>query len=164
MPEPEAPVVIVSSDTHIGPLLRTQLRDDCPAHHLPEFDELVACHDIARDARVTTATGFTAHPNQRTDGHFDVHAACATWTATASRPRSSSTAARTSSPSPSSRSCSATTPASPSIEELAQLRSPEALRSPDKKAFIPPLHGALLKNEQDVHLFERVVFMSRAGR
>jgi MoxR-like ATPase len=40
----------------------------------------------------------------------------------------------------------------------------EALRSNDKKAFIPPLHGALLKNEQDVHLFERVVFMARAGR
>ena len=40
----------------------------------------------------------------------------------------------------------------------------EALRSQDKKAFIPPLHSALLKNEQDVHLFERVVFMSRAGR
>jgi hypothetical protein len=30
--------------------------------------------------------------------------------------------------------------------------------------LIPPLHGALLKNEQDVHLFERVAFMSRAGR
>jgi MoxR-like ATPase len=40
----------------------------------------------------------------------------------------------------------------------------EALRSADRKAFIPPLHGALLKNEQDVHLFERVVFMARAGR
>jgi MoxR-like ATPase len=40
----------------------------------------------------------------------------------------------------------------------------EALRSGDRKAFIPPLHGALLKNEQDVHLFERVVFMARAGR
>jgi len=40
----------------------------------------------------------------------------------------------------------------------------EALRSTDRKAFIPPLHGALLKNEQDVHLFERVVFMARAGR
>ena len=74
MPEPEAPVVIVSSDTHIGPLLRTQLRDYCPARHLPEFDELVARHETARDARAATATGFTAHPNQRTDGHFDVHA------------------------------------------------------------------------------------------
>ena len=47
---------------------------------------------------------------------------------------------------------------------LAEDIAPEALRSPDKKAFIPPLHGALLKNEQDVHLFERVVFMARAGR
>ena len=41
---------------------------------------------------------------------------------------------------------------------------PEALRSSDGKAVIPPLHGALLKNEQDVHLFERLVFMSRHNR
>src|SRR5437879_4546054 len=41
---------------------------------------------------------------------------------------------------------------------------PEALKSGDRKAFIPPLHGALLKNEQDVHLFERVAFMARSGR
>jgi MoxR-like ATPase len=47
---------------------------------------------------------------------------------------------------------------------LAEDIGPEALRSADRKAFIPPLHGALLKNEQDVHLFERVVFMSRGGR
>ena len=47
---------------------------------------------------------------------------------------------------------------------LAEEIAPEALRSQDRKAFIPPLHGALLKNEQDVHLFERVVFMARAGR
>jgi MoxR-like ATPase len=47
---------------------------------------------------------------------------------------------------------------------LAEDIPPDALRSADRKAFIPPLHGALLKNEQDVHLFERVVFMSRAGR
>jgi len=47
---------------------------------------------------------------------------------------------------------------------LAEDIAPEALRSQDRKAFIPPLHGALLKNEQDVHLFERVVFMARAGR
>jgi MoxR-like ATPase len=40
----------------------------------------------------------------------------------------------------------------------------DALRSADRKVFLPPLHGALLKNEQDVHLFERVAFMSRAGR
>jgi len=29
---------------------------------------------------------------------------------------------------------------------------------------VPPLHGALLKNEQDVHLFERVAFMARRGQ
>src|SRR5512146_231649 len=45
---------------------------------------------------------------------------------------------------------------------LAEDISPEALRSKDRKTIIPPLHGALLKNEQDVHLFERLIFMSRA--
>jgi len=38
---------------------------------------------------------------------------------------------------------------------------PEALHSQEQHKIIPPLHGALLKNEQDVHLFERLVFMSR---
>jgi MoxR-like ATPase len=47
---------------------------------------------------------------------------------------------------------------------LAEDIPAEALKSQDRKAFIPPLHGALLKNEQDVHLFERVVFMARANR
>ena len=37
----------------------------------------------------------------------------------------------------------------------------EALRSDEPRAAIPPLHGALLKNEQDVHLFERLVFLNR---
>ena len=41
---------------------------------------------------------------------------------------------------------------------------PEALHSADGKVVIPPLHGALLKNEQDVHLFERLVFMARNNR
>ncbi|HRP24516.1 MoxR family ATPase [Thauera sp.] len=40
----------------------------------------------------------------------------------------------------------------------------EALRSTDNKTVIPPLHGALLKNEQDMHLFERLVFMARHNR
>ena len=44
---------------------------------------------------------------------------------------------------------------------LAEDIPPEALKSADRKKFIPPLHGALLKNEQDVHLFERLVFLSR---
>jgi len=41
---------------------------------------------------------------------------------------------------------------------------PEALRSQDRKLVVPPLHGALLKNEQDIHLFERLVFMARHNR
>ncbi|HYN11953.1 MAG TPA: MoxR family ATPase [Burkholderiales bacterium] len=45
---------------------------------------------------------------------------------------------------------------------LAEDIPPEALRSKERKTIIPPLHGALLKNEQDVHLFERLVFMTRA--
>jgi MoxR-like ATPase len=47
---------------------------------------------------------------------------------------------------------------------MAEDISPEVLRSQDQHKIIPPLHGALLKNEQDVHLFERLVFMSRRGR
>ena len=47
---------------------------------------------------------------------------------------------------------------------LAEDIPPEALHSQDKKVIIPPLHGALLKNEQDVHLFEKVAFMARSGR
>lgn len=38
---------------------------------------------------------------------------------------------------------------------------PETLREQDPRKLIPPLHGALLKNEQDVHLFERLAFMAR---
>jgi len=39
--------------------------------------------------------------------------------------------------------------------------TPDQLRSRDPKTLIPPLHGALLKNEQDVHLFERLAFLAR---
>ncbi|MFT4955209.1 MAG: MoxR-like ATPase [Brevundimonas sp.] len=44
--------------------------------------------------------------------------------------------------------------------------TPETLAERDPKRLIPPLHGALLKNEQDVHLFERLAFLQRreAGR
>jgi MoxR-like ATPase len=47
---------------------------------------------------------------------------------------------------------------------VAEDIAPEALRSSDAKKVIPVLHGALLKNEQDVHLFEQLVFMHRRGR
>ena len=41
---------------------------------------------------------------------------------------------------------------------------PETLREKDPTKLIPPLHGALLKNEQDVHLFERLAFLARRER
>jgi MoxR-like ATPase len=44
---------------------------------------------------------------------------------------------------------------------LAEDIPPEALRGDDPKHVIPVLHGALLKNEQDVHLFEQLVFLHR---
>ena len=46
---------------------------------------------------------------------------------------------------------------------LAEDLAPEDLRR-DTKTALPRLHGALLKNEQDVQLFERLAFLNRAGR
>ncbi len=44
---------------------------------------------------------------------------------------------------------------------MAEDIPPEVLRGKDGNKTIPPLYGALLKNEQDVHLFERLIFMAR---
>jgi len=44
---------------------------------------------------------------------------------------------------------------------LSEDIGPESLRERDPRKLIPPLHGALLKNEQDVHLFEKLAFMAR---
>jgi MoxR-like ATPase len=41
---------------------------------------------------------------------------------------------------------------------------PEALRSKDRKDLIPPLYGALLKSEHDVHLLERLAFLHRSDK
>ncbi|WP_370312486.1 AAA family ATPase [Sagittula sp.] len=46
---------------------------------------------------------------------------------------------------------------------LAEDLSPEDLKR-DSASALPKLHGALLKNEQDVHLFERLAFMARRDR
>ena len=46
---------------------------------------------------------------------------------------------------------------------LAEDIDPAVLRDASAKKALPPLYGALLKNEQDVHLFERIAFMSRRG-
>jgi MoxR-like ATPase len=47
---------------------------------------------------------------------------------------------------------------------LSEDISPELLRETDSAKLIPPLHGALLKNEQDVHMFERLAFLHRRER
>ncbi|WP_395826162.1 AAA family ATPase [Collimonas sp.] len=47
---------------------------------------------------------------------------------------------------------------------LAEDIPPDALHSRDSSVLVPPLHGALLKNEQDIHLFERLVLMVRKNR
>jgi MoxR-like ATPase len=44
---------------------------------------------------------------------------------------------------------------------LSEDIGPEQLRERDTRKLIPPLHGALLKNEQDVSLFEKLAFMAR---
>jgi MoxR-like ATPase len=44
---------------------------------------------------------------------------------------------------------------------LAEDIPPEALRTDDPRKSLPPLYGALLKNEQDVHLFEQLLFLQR---
>jgi MoxR-like ATPase len=47
---------------------------------------------------------------------------------------------------------------------LAEDIPPEALHSEDQQIFVPPMAGALLKNEQDLQLFERLVQMARRKR
>ena len=47
---------------------------------------------------------------------------------------------------------------------VAEDIGPEVLKERDPSKIIPPLHGALLKNEQDVHLFERLAFLQRRER
>jgi len=47
---------------------------------------------------------------------------------------------------------------------VAEDISPEALKTGDATKLIPPLYGALLKNEQDEHLFERLIFLSRSRK
>jgi MoxR-like ATPase len=44
---------------------------------------------------------------------------------------------------------------------LAEDVPPEALRTDDPRKSLPPMYGALLKNEQDVHLFEQLIFLQR---
>jgi MoxR-like ATPase len=44
---------------------------------------------------------------------------------------------------------------------MAEDIDPATLHSDDHKNDLPPLYGALVKNEQDIHLFEKLMFMAR---
>ena len=78
------PVVLVSSDTHVGPRLQEDLRPYCPSGHRAAFDEFVEQEKAYRTAmREWTPHYFTevepgkwtrAGHNIKTDGHFDVNA------------------------------------------------------------------------------------------
>jgi len=61
-------LVVVSSDTHVGPLLEEQLRTYCPTAYLEAFDALVAERQAASSrARLP----FGGHPNSRTAGAWN---------------------------------------------------------------------------------------------
>jgi predicted TIM-barrel fold metal-dependent hydrolase len=79
MTDSTAPVPIVSSDTHIGPLLSRQLRPYCPQKYLQAFDDYADEWQAAQQARaemMAKAGGspFAQHPNLRTRGHYDIDA------------------------------------------------------------------------------------------
>jgi predicted TIM-barrel fold metal-dependent hydrolase len=61
-------VLLVSGDSHVGPLLDTQLRDYCPKRYLDEFDEFAASPMVAA---VRAALGSGLSVNSKTAGHFD---------------------------------------------------------------------------------------------
>jgi predicted TIM-barrel fold metal-dependent hydrolase len=67
-------LVVVSSDTHIGPRLKEDLRHYCPARARADFDELVATREAAAANAAGGSLAFGAHPNTRTAGHHDMHA------------------------------------------------------------------------------------------
>jgi predicted TIM-barrel fold metal-dependent hydrolase len=79
MTDHTVPVPIVSSDTHIGPVLGTQLRAYCPHKYLKAFDGYADEWRAAQRARSELMAGaggspFAQHPNMRTAGHYDIQA------------------------------------------------------------------------------------------
>src|SRR5687768_1908126 len=70
----EAPVIVVSSDCHIGPRLVDDLRPYCPATKLGDFDEFVARTNALRAdiyARMPSRSSPAFTRNQTTPGHYD---------------------------------------------------------------------------------------------
>ena len=50
------------------------------------------------------------------------------------------------------------------VESALEDIDPELIGENASGRLLPPLHGALIKNEQDVHLFERLAFLARGQR
>ena len=76
--ESDRPLVVVSCDAHVGPKLRDQLRDYCPAAYRDRFDGFIARHE-ATQAAARVAGGVVPHsfPGQDVtllEGHHDSHA------------------------------------------------------------------------------------------
>ena len=77
---PPAPLVVVSSDTHAGPLLTEQLRPYCPARYLDDFDAFVARRDSDRAALATLMSNVRIpddeavrhYRNLQTSGHHNM--------------------------------------------------------------------------------------------
>ncbi len=74
----DTPLIVVSGDAHVGPRLRTQLRDYCPAAYVERFDAFIAQHE-ATQAAARAAGGVVPHsfPGEdvtKIDGHHDAHA------------------------------------------------------------------------------------------
>src|SRR5579871_3756207 len=75
------PLVVISCDGHIGPMLKEQLRPYCPRQYLGRFDEFVTEHRRAQEVLsrpdapeedAHLADHFRRHRNARTAGHHDV--------------------------------------------------------------------------------------------
>lgn len=87
--QPNDPVIVVSGDSHVGPLMKEQLRDYCPTPYLAEFDAYVAAYEaylgserprglrlIAGDLDQDPDCGRNRRTlqNMKTAGHHDMHA------------------------------------------------------------------------------------------
>ena len=77
--DPTDAAVVVSCDSHVGPLLREQLRDYCPSEHLEEFDAYVVEQEQAATALRDSIgrerpAAIAEHPNLAVPGHHDAAA------------------------------------------------------------------------------------------
>src|SRR5204863_7689919 len=72
--------VVISCDSHVGPLLQDQLRDYCPQKYLTDFDDFVRNYQKQQASLAASLGGadvtsaLAQHPNDRTAGQHDVHA------------------------------------------------------------------------------------------